>query len=302
MERKEMVLVAVKDSPTRQKLARICHGLEVETQKAGTWSEAQSRLKQRYFDIVILSMEGSQRSCSEMIQAIRRMGLDSCILICAQGQDATAIAACLKEGAYDTILLPLNEGWARTTITRAFERRRYYDLAQHKDQYWQLFIFDELTRLHNHRYFHVSLEKVVGAAARYNYPASLMMIDIDNFKSYNERHGHIAGDEALRAIGAFLLKTIRGSDTAARYGGGEFTLILPHTTKDGAMVLAERIRAELERQDFFPRAGSDSARVTVSIGVAAFPVDAKTKDELVSRALEAVAKAKKKGRNRVCAA
>ena len=302
MERKELVLVAVKDSATRQKLAKICQGLGVEAQKAGTWSEAQSRLKSRYFDIVILNMGGSQRSCTEMIQTIRRMGLDSCILICSPPKDAAAIAGCLKEGAYDTILLPLNEAWARTTIARAFERRRYYELAQNKDQYWQLFIFDELTRVHNHRYFHLSLEKVVGAAVRYGYPVSLLMIDIDNFKAYNDSHGHIAGDEVLRSIGAFLMKAIRGSDTVARYGGEEFTLVLPHTNSEGALVLAERIRSELERQDFPSRNAAGPARITVSIGIASFPADAKTKDEIISRAGLALARAKKKGKNRVCCA
>lgn len=302
MDRKELVLVAVKDSAIRQELAKVCQGLGVETQKAGSWSEALTRLKNRYFDIVILGMEGAQKPCAEMIQSIRRMGLDSCILICAKPKDATAIAFCLKEGAYDTILLPLNEGWARTTITRAFERRRYYDLAQHKDQYWQLFIFDELTRVHNHRYFHSSLEKVVGSAVRYSYPVSLLMLDIDDFKTYNETHGHIGGDEVLRSIGAFLTKSIRGSDTVARYGGGVFTVILPHTAADGAHILAERIRADLERQEFPPHGAGGAGRITVSIGIACLPADAKTKDGLISRAADAVARAKKAGKNRVCRA
>jgi diguanylate cyclase (GGDEF)-like protein len=98
------------------------------------------------------------------------------------------------------------------------------------------------------------------------------------------------------------MKAIRGSDTVARYGGEEFTLVLPHTNSEGALVLAERIRSELELQDFSPRGATGPARITVSIGVASFPADAKTKDELISCADLALARAKKKGKNRVCRA
>lgn len=299
MEQKELVLIAVKDSALRQGLAKVCGLIGIEVQKAATWAEAQSRLQNRYFDMVILGFGGPGKSCVEMIQEIRRMGLDSCILICAEPKDATAIAGCLREGAYDTIMLPLNAAWAKTTITRAFERRRYYALAQNRDQHWQLFIYDELTRVHNHRYFHLSLEKVVGAAGRYAYPVSLLMVDIDNFKAYNDSHGHVAGDAVLREVGAFLMTTIRGSDSAARYGGEEFALVLPHTDPKGARVLAERIRAELERREFAPRGPEGPSRITVSIGVATFPSDANSKDELIARACASLGEAKKAGKNAV---
>jgi two-component system cell cycle response regulator len=227
------------------------------------------------------------------------MGLDSCILVSARFSDSSRIVSCLKTGAYDAILQPLNEEWAAITITRAFERRRYYDQARYTDRSWQLYVFDELTRVHKHRYFHLALEKAIRAAQRYRYAVSLLLIDIDNFKAYNDRHGHIAGDEVLRTLGSFLARSIRASDIVARYGGEEFTVILPHTKKGGAMALAERIREGVAAMQFSTRGPVPSDRLTVSAGVASFPADARTKDELVSKTGLALAKAKRRGRNRV---
>jgi diguanylate cyclase (GGDEF)-like protein len=228
------------------------------------------------------------------------MGLDSCILITAPPRHFKMIVACITHGAYDTILTPVREEWAEITVTRAIERRRYYAGALMKDHYRRLSIFDELTRIHNHRYFHQALSRGISAALRYGYPFSVLLIDIDNFKAYNDRHGHHAGDEALRVMGAFLAKSIRAGDIAARYGGEEFALILTHTEKPGALTVAERLRSGMEGIHLARTRQRLPAPLTISVGAATFPEDGRTKDALILKADRALYRAKRAGKNRVC--
>lgn len=300
MGKAELVLIASKDARLRLKLAGACKKIGVDAHKARTWAEAQACMRNRYYDIIVLDAALPGAPCTEKIKAIRGMGLDSCIVVSSPFANTAGVVACLRGGAYDVILQPVDEQWAAIQITRAFERRRYYDLSQHTDQYWQLAVFDELTRVHNHRYFHLALEKAVMAARRYHYPLSLLVIDIDNFRKYNERHGHLAGDEVLRALGAYLARTVRASDQVARYGGEEFMVTLPHTNREGAVALGERLRSEFAAMRFMPRGPVSPLRLTISVGAAAMPQDARSKDEMLKKAEAALGKAKRKGKNRVC--
>ncbi|HVO31855.1 MAG TPA: GGDEF domain-containing protein, partial [bacterium] len=137
-----------------------------------------------------------------------------------------------------------------------------------------------------------------------------VFLDVDHFKNYNDLNGHPAGDQLLIRLAKILTATgddgvpevrIRGraSDIAARYGGEEFVIILPETPKAGALIRAERIREELERTDFAGRATQPNGKVTVSIGVSAYPADAMTKADLIKAADEALLVAKRTGRNKV---
>lgn len=283
---------------TRESLLRVCRGAGLSSSIALSWPEAKEELRSRYYDLVLICSESRGHSCVAMIRDIRELGLDSCILIVAPPRRHSTIVECLSNGAYDNILTPVNETWAAITVSRAIERRKYYAGAQMKDHYRRLSIFDDLTRIHNHRYFHQSLSRGISAAARYQYPFSILLMDLDNFKAYNDAHGHLAGDQALRALGAFLGKSIRAGDIAARYGGEEFALILSHTDKEGALAVAERLRAGTEAIQRTHR--SLPAPFTVSIGAATFPGDGKTKDALILKADKALYRAKHNGKNRVC--
>jgi diguanylate cyclase (GGDEF)-like protein len=159
--------------------------------------------------------------------------------------------------------------------------------------------FDGLTGLYTHRYFQEALTKEIARAQRLGYPVSLMMIDIDRFKQYNDLFGHPQGDVALKEIAGVLKRSIRSYDLAARYGGEEMVLVLPQASPHRVLPLAERIRTAIAELPF--RGASDSHRVqlTVSIGVAGLPAHAKTKSELIERADQALYLAKEEGRNRV---
>jgi diguanylate cyclase (GGDEF)-like protein len=167
-----------------------------------------------------------------------------------------------------------------------------------------LAVTDSLTGIANRRAFDNALRIEVASAGRYNYPLSLLILDVDSFKVYNDAHGHPAGDERLKALAAMLSANVRDPDMAARYGGEEFAVILPHTGKAGALVFAERLRgiAESAAPPTLAVNGNPIPGYTVSIGVATFPEDAQAPETLVVAADNAELAAKRLGNNRVCAA
>jgi diguanylate cyclase (GGDEF)-like protein len=160
-------------------------------------------------------------------------------------------------------------------------------------------ITDGLTEIYNFRYFHYQLEREIKRSKRHWYKTSLIMIDIDNFKQYNDTNGHPAGDEVLKRIADTLRSNTRTSDIVARYGGEEFVLILPETPKSAAVKLAEKIRANVAQQTFFRGSTQPAGSITVSLGVACFPDDAQNTEDLVQRADEQLYRAKQSGKNRV---
>jgi diguanylate cyclase (GGDEF)-like protein len=166
-------------------------------------------------------------------------------------------------------------------------------LQEKVGEFAQLSITDPLTGLLNRRYIEARLAEEINRSGRTGEPLSCLMLDVDEFKSYNDRFGHPAGDNALRIIGSILKDTVRGADVAARYGGEEFSVLLPETTSVEAAVIADRIRRRVEETEFPKR------KVTVSIGVATRSEDVRTADELVNAADKALYKAKESGRNRI---
>jgi len=154
-------------------------------------------------------------------------------------------------------------------------------------------LVDELTGLHNRRFLNTQLSKELDRSRRNKDPFSLLLIDVDHFKSYNDTHGHLAGDAALRQVAALIRKTARHMDHVARYGGEEFVVMLPQTAKEEAMRVAERHRMAVAGHLF------DHGLLTVSIGVSNYPDDADHEADLLFRADFALYEAKKSGRNMV---
>jgi diguanylate cyclase (GGDEF)-like protein len=155
---------------------------------------------------------------------------------------------------------------------------------------------DELTGLRNYRFFELYLFHELLRSDQYSSPLSLVMIDVDNFKGYNDQLGHAAGNDALATVGRLISESCRRVDVPARYGGEEFTVILPATPKLGAQMVADRIRKSVEQQLAY---GETEHALTISAGVATYPGDADSSEELIARADEALYQAKSKGKNRV---
>ena len=163
----------------------------------------------------------------------------------------------------------------------------------------KLSITDELTGLYNYRLLRERLEQEFERANRYNRYLSLLMIDADHFKKYNDSHGHLAGDRALMEIADVLKTCVREVDVLVRYGGEEFAVLLPETDAAGAFVVAEKIREAVAAHQFVGEEGERGERITVSVGVATFPIHALGREELLKRADNALYEAKQFGRDRV---
>jgi len=163
----------------------------------------------------------------------------------------------------------------------------------------RLVITDDLTGLYNQRYFYTQLTKEVERAKRHNRPLSLLLIDVDLFKEFNDTYGHWEGDFVLKKIGELLMKNVRDIDIAFRYGGEEFTVILPETNHEDAMIVAERIRKAVAQTLFYPftlDGQPDIVSKTVSIGTTEFHQE-DTLKSFLKRADNAMYQAKKSGRN-----
>jgi diguanylate cyclase (GGDEF)-like protein len=157
-------------------------------------------------------------------------------------------------------------------------------------------ITDGLTRLYNHRYMHECLDKEIARGTRFGTTFSIIMLDLDFFKTYNDTYGHLAGDDVLTGVGKCIQASIRTVDMAFRYGGEEFAIILPETTIEGAYLVAERIREKIEQKIF---AGRSS--ITASLGIAGWPNDGVNKEQILISADKALYTAKGTGRNKTCA-
>lgn len=159
-------------------------------------------------------------------------------------------------------------------------------------------ITDSLTGVHTRRYFLERFEEELKRSITRKINLSFLMIDVDHFKSFNDKYGHLVGDQILRTIGGIVKDNIREIDIVGRYGGEELTVVLPDTDQDGAQFAAERIRSAVAGENI--KAYDANVKVTVSIGVSTFPSDGKLVAELIDKADWALYRAKKKGRNCIC--
>ncbi|MBI1797939.1 MAG: sensor domain-containing diguanylate cyclase [Candidatus Eisenbacteria bacterium] len=191
-----------------------------------------------------------------------------------------------KYDGEDVRLLTLLGAWA----SMALENLR---LAQNVEK---LAVTDDLTQVYNYRFLKSALRREIKRAGRYHQDLALLMIDVDNLKAYNDRHGHLRGSFLLREMAGLFARHVRSWDLVAKYGGDEFTVILPQTDADGATSAAERLRAGVEGHTF-PLA--HPGQITVSIGIAAFPENGQTTSALIESADRALYLAKQNGRNQV---
>jgi two-component system cell cycle response regulator len=165
-------------------------------------------------------------------------------------------------------------------------------------QYRELSIVDDLTQLYNSRHFYFQLKIELDRSNRYEQPLTLLLLDLDNFKAYNDTYGHVEGDQVLLRLGQVVKRCLRQTDSAYRYGGEEFTIILPMTTSKDGTVTAERIRAEFKKENFSLDIGI-GINMTVRIGVAQYRKHEDMK-AFVHRVDQIMYQGKTSGKDRVC--
>jgi diguanylate cyclase (GGDEF)-like protein len=201
----------------------------------------------------------------------------------------------LNAGGIDYITKPI-----RPSIVRA-RVRNHLELKRYRDHLKELSALDGLTGIANRRKFDEWLDYEWRRARRSQLPISLVMMDIDYFKSYNDHYGHIAGDECLKRVAGILRETARRSaDLPARYGGEEFALLLPETDGPGALRVAERLQERMRSASIAHEFSAAAPHVTLSIGIGStVPSDSQSSSQLVETADKCLYRAKRNGRNRI---
>jgi diguanylate cyclase (GGDEF)-like protein len=174
-----------------------------------------------------------------------------------------------------------------------------YENSRLHSELEKMVVIDELTGVHNYRYFAEKLADEVKRASRYRQPLSLIMVDIDWFKRCNDTYGHEAGNVLLKGVVGVIKSAIRDTDVLARYGGEEFIVILPQTAHGDAHQIAERIRSQVAESTFGDGTKFPFLRATVSIGITTFPDNGKSEEDIVQLVDRAMYTAKGQGKNAV---
>ncbi|MEQ1823849.1 MAG: GGDEF domain-containing protein, partial [Fimbriimonadaceae bacterium] len=234
---------------------------------------------EEHFEWHVTLPQGSfaQMNCS-VIPIHTQNGISGGVIACIDASKQR-----LYEQQIEEQLLQMNE------YSMEIEQNRW-DLEQANQRLEGLARTDGLTGLYNHRYFQDSLARETKLANRGNLPLSMLLLDVDHFKSYNDSFGHPAGDSVLKQIASVLTQAARETDIVARYGGEEFAFILPNTDQEGAMTVAERVRQAVEQAEWPDRV------VTASLGVSSFG-SLRSPSDLIKAADEALYASKEAGRN-----
>ncbi len=250
-------------------------------------------------DLVLLDIEMPEMDGFEVCRRLKASDLTRHIpvIFVTAHTDPAQETSGLELGAVDFISKPVNPSVLRARV------RTHLMLKFQSDVLRQLVFLDGLTTLHNRRYFDQQLDLEWARSARQDTVLSLILVDVDYFKRYNDHYGHQAGDDCLREIAALLKTSLRrGTDIVARYGGEEFVCLLPDTAQTDAMRLAEEIAKRVRDHDLPHAASEVAAAVTVSLGVASGTGRHGDAQALLALADQQLYLAKSSGRNRACGA
>ncbi len=295
-------VLVVEDSPADS------HNLEnalsgsyrVEVVKDG--SQAMARARDANFDLIVVSLGISSgdplRLCSHIRTTEETRQVP--VLILVEEEDTDRLATGLELGVNDYLVRPIDQNELLARARTQVRRKRYQDeLRANYQKSMSMAMTDSLTGLFNRRYAMTHLEAHLERSRAQ--PVSLMMLDIDHFKSINDTYGHPVGDEVLVELSARIGRYVRGIDLAARLGGEEFVVVLPETDEEFAAHVAERLRRNIADEPFSIAVDPSKLDVTCSIGVAQ-SVEGDTPDDLLKRADDALYAAKRQGRDRVITA
>ncbi|MBW2174686.1 MAG: diguanylate cyclase [Deltaproteobacteria bacterium] len=267
-------------------------GYMCRTEASG--DEALGFLEKNRVDIIIADVRMPGLNGFELTKVVKEKYDADVIIITGYGRDFQYEEA-IEKGASEFILKPIRLKELIVRLRRVLrERALLAQQRQMEDQLRELTITDDLTKLHNMRHFYVQLQLEIDRTSRYKNPLSLLLLDVDRFKKYNDTYGHLEGDKILIELGRVIRECLRKSDTAYRYGGDEFMVVLPQTQGNEARNVAERIRAQFPAE--YSHREPDRIDTTLSIGV----VEHRPKEDLsefVKRADQAMYKAKKQGGN-----
>lgn len=292
------VLVVSSASTLADEARQVLNESGYRSVQAGSVMEAVQLTMDTRFDAALVEQGLPTESGLALLQHLRAEEQHVPVLMLLSKADPDAAADALGQGADDVLAPPLakRELLARLERCLAWSRRHAAMLVE-RDELRALSTTDALTQVANHRAFQERLREEFRRAQRYDDPIALILMDVDHFKAVNDTHGHLVGDEVLKAVADAIRAAVRETDFIARYGGEEFGVILPKTHLAGALTVAERMSHELRRV----RAGAEGAvRVTASFGVSGFPGRGITTTETLLRSADdALYRSKREGRNKI---
>ena len=254
--------------------------------------EGLELLKTNLFPVAITELRSSKMNGVQFTNEVHKISEGTNVLVITLYSFIASAIEAMEAGAYGYITKPLNSSEVRIVTKRAIERFALLSTSDDKDYFVDLAVRDGLTGLFNRRYFNELINIETNRIKRTPAALSLLMLDFDNFKNYNDTQGHLAGDDLLKNVAKVFKNSARAVDIVCRYGGEEFVIMLPLTDKKGAQIIAERLRVQVAL--YLP--------VTVSIGIASFPDDDQDIIGLVGKADDALYQAKKSGKNKWCVA
>lgn len=284
------ILIVDDDVTVRYLMNEFMQTLGYNSHMADSGEEALEKLRNRSMDVVITDIMMPGMDGLELTEMIRQKYNSEIIVMTGYSGDYS-YEEVINKGASDFVFKPVRFEELLLRLKRVL-RERYL-----KEELQKLAITDDLTSLYNARHFYKQLRQEIDRCIRYQHPLSLLLLDIDYFKSYNDTYGHLAGNDVLSNLGQTIRRTLRRLDSAYRYGGEEFTIILPETGGEEARNAARRIADAISAEKFVPEPGKET-NITMSIGVAEYCPE-EDMESFIKRADMAMFASKQSGRNRI---
>ena len=293
----EDILIVDDDAAIRDSMLEFITRSGYNAQTASSAEEAIELLKSTRMDLVITDIILPGKNGLQLTDLIKQ-NYDIDIIVMTGYSENYSYEEAINKGASDLVFKPFRFEELMLRLKRVLkERRLTKDRNRILSKLENLAITDGLTKLYNLRHFYNQLEIEIDRSNRYGHPLALLLLDIDNFKTYNDTYGHLEGDKVLVKLGQIITSCLRTMDFAYRYGGEEFTIILPETTGEEAKNVAHRIKTSVEIENFLPESG-DVVNITISIGVTEY-FKKEPLATVIQRADRAMYKSKAKGRNTI---
>ena len=291
------ILIVDDDEAVRNTMKEYIKNAGYISNAAACAEDALECLENEAFQVIITDIKLPGMGGLELTKAIKR-DKDIDVIVMTGYSDDYSYEEAINIGASDFVIKPVRLEELLLRLRRVLkERELTKERVRMMEKLQRLAITDGLTKLYNSRSFYSQLELEVDRNNRYQHPLSLLLLDIDYFKDYNDNYGHLEGDKVLVRFSQIIKSCLRTNDSAYRYGGEEFTVILPETAGEEAKTVAQRIRTALEAERFSPENGKD-VQITISIGVTQYCQNEEL-STFIQRADKAMYLSKQNGRNRV---
>ncbi len=274
--------------------------LHCELVHSETLEQASGLITDSLFDIIFMDYKLPDGNGYDFLLKLRRMHLDIPIIFMTDRQNEALGIKAVGNGAFDYLVKEqLSHTVILSMISNTLQKadiKREVENAQNRIA--MISRKDDLTKLDNRKCFEDELSSEIAKSRRYQLPLSILIVDFDNFKQFNQEYGYDTGDDVLTKSAAIIQSMVRGTDTVCRYGGEEFGIVLPNTGLNGAKILAERIKDRISQNEF--KTQTLSLNLTVSIGMASYLTkNGKINKNFINQALDALTEAGKEGGNRV---